>query len=165
MPNSFASEANSDPAVRLTAEILDASVICALQFQAGTALNAPETHDIASTTFALAAEFAAAFTCLALKLVLIVEHRDALRSKLLFLLPDEVKGKIIEREDEYVACAEVMVVDKPLTGAGVVNRLALHLASLLGSPFTPEVFRQSAVVFADISGKLNLRELVSACVA
>jgi hypothetical protein len=164
LANSFASKANSDPAAQLTAEILDASVVCALQLEAGTARNAPATPDSASSTFPLATEFAAAFTSLALDLMLIEEHRGVLRAKLLFLLPDDVKDKFIEREEEYAACTEVMVADKPLTGTGVVNRMALHLASLCGSSFNREILRQSAVIFANISRELNLRELVLACV-
>lgn len=164
LTNSFASKSNSDPASRLTAEILDGSLVCALQLVAGLVQHVPSVPDGASSTFPFASEFAAAFTSEALNLALFAEHRSVLRAKLLFLLPDEVKEKFMEREEEYTACSEVMVPAKPLTGDGVVNRLALHLADVCGCSGDPEIFRQTAVIFANMSRDLNFRELVLASV-
>lgn len=163
--NSFASKASSDPAAQLAAEILDASVVCSLQLEAAVPSNVPATPVSAPPSFALATEFAAVFTSLALDLMIIREHRGVLRAKLLCLFPDDVKDKFIEREEEYRACSQIMVADKPLSGDGVVNRMALHLARTCGSSFNPEILRQSAVIFANISREFNLRELVLACVA
>ena len=159
LTNSFASKSNSDPASQLCGEILDASLVCAIQLAAG--LSKPS---LLESGFALASEFAAAFTALALNLMLLREHRETLRAKLLFLFPEEVKEKFIKREQEFLTCSQLFVADKPLSGDGIVNRMSLHVAEACGSSFNPEVLRQSAVVFASVSRELNLRRLALACV-
>jgi hypothetical protein len=159
LKSSFSDKASSDPVAQIAAEILDAALVCAFHLES----IAPREDQPSSVIFALAGEFAATFSCLALDLMPITEHREALRGKLLMLFPEDIANTFLARESEYSDCSEVFVPDKPLSGDGVVNKMALHVAALCGSSFNPEILRQSAVIFASVSRELNLKELVLAC--
>jgi hypothetical protein len=163
LKNSFSVKASTDPSDQLTAEILDAATVCAAHFESLASEIDTAAAQSANLFFALASEFAAAFTWLALSLTSIREQQDVLRHKLLFLLPEDVKNAFLAREPVYSACAATFVPDKPLAGDGVVNKLALRVADICGSRYNPELLRQCVVVFADVSSVLELRQRVRDC--